>query len=443
MDSRCTFQLTFWIPALVCLALSACSEQDQNSPGLEPQETPTDPTSAEPGEAAGDSLPPQVVVPRKTLGFELGGAVGDEALKDYHVVLGISINDKDVGELVIDLWHQEAPITTRNFLRLADEGFYDGLTFHRIMRDFMVQGGCPLANGTGKSPYGNLQAEVSDKPARDHRYGVLSMARGGSDINSASCQFFICCDDGPAHWNLDGKYSSFGRVVNGVPTLEAMASVGVSSDGRETSKPRVPVVIRFAKVVRGPPPVGEMPLVRPGMDEASGYKASRVIVQALVVECSVSGKPRSASEARALMSAYQEQIKEGADLMELAALHSDAGGVRDDVRRAVHRILAPGVRDREGDAAMREMQQGLEERLRQAGQQLAAKEIGREEYVKISKGLNSELGEYLTTVRWRPAQEFPQGFLDVAFGLDVGESGLVEYHPALAPRGLTLLKRSE
>ncbi len=428
---------------MACLALSACGGSDQNPAGLEPQNTPPDPVSAEPGEPVEDSLPPQVVAPRKTLGFEPGGAVGDEALKDYHVVLGVDINNTDVGELVIELWHQEAPLTTRNFLRLADEGFYDGLTFHRIMRDFMVQGGCPLANGTGSSPYGNLQPEFSDKPGRDHRYGVLSMARGGSDINSASCQFFICCDDGPAHWNLDGKYSSFGRVVNGVPTLEAMASVGVSSDGRETSKPRVPVVIRFAKVVRGPPPVGEMPLVRPGRDEASGYVASRVIVQALVVQCSASGQPRSAAEAQALMSAYQEQIKGGADLLDLAALHSDAGGVRDDVRRAVHRILAPGVRDREGDVAMRELQQALEERLRQAGQQLAAKELSREEYVEISKGLNSELGEYLTTVRWRPAHEFPQGFLDVAFGLEVGAFGLVEYHPALAPRGFTLLKRIE
>ena len=77
---------------------------------------------------------------------------------------------------------------------------------------------------------------------------------------------------------------------------------------------------------------------------------------------------------------------------------------------------------------MRKLQPALEERLRQAGQQLAAKELRREEYAEISKGLNSELGEYLTPMRWSPAHEFPQGFLDVAIGLEVAAFGLVEYH---------------
>ena len=427
---------------LLFLPLGSCSDPAAPSdPGQQETGAPDDPSLDLTGDPA--SKAPKQAGTRTSLGFELEGAVAEEDLGNYHVVLGIDINGKDVGDLTVELWSDAAPITTRNFLRLADEGFYDGLTFHRIMRDFMVQGGCPDGTGMGNSPYGKLQAEFSDLPERDHRYGVLSMARMGSDDNSASCQFFICCDDGPAHWNLDGKYTSFARLTNGVSTLEAMASVGVMPAGRETSKPTVPVVIREARVVQGPALKGDIPLVRPGQDGSSGHKSSRVIVQALVVECSASGKPRDPKQAAELMAGYQAQIKNGADLMELAAQFSDAGGVRDDVRRAVHRILAPGTRDREGDVAIRELQQSLQETLRVAGERRNNHEITPEQYGEISKGLNRELGEYLTTTRWRPANEFPPGFVAVALDLEVGETRLVEFDAALAPRGYTLLKRVE
>lgn len=431
--------------ALMCLlflSLGSCSDPAvPTDPARGETGSPDDP-SADRTEDLG-SKTPQPAGTRTSLGFELEGAVAQEDLGNYHVVMGIDINGKDVGDLTVELWSDAAPITTRNFLRLADEGFYDGLTFHRIMRDFMVQGGCPDGTGMGNSPYGKLQAEFSDLPERDHRYGVLSMARMGNDPNSASSQFFICCDDGPAHWNLDGKYTSFARLTNGVSTLEAMASVGVMSTGRENSKPTVAVVIREARVAQGPAPKGDMPLVRPGEDGASGHKNSRVIVQALLVACSASGKPRDPKQAAELMAGYQAQIASGVDLMELAAQFSDAGGVRDDVRRAVHRILAPGTRDREGDVAIRELQQSLQETLRLAGERRNNKEITPEQYAEISQGLNSELGEYLTTTRWRPANEFPPGFLAAALDLEVGETRLVEFDAALAPRGYTLLKRVE
>ena len=103
-------------------------------------------------------------------------------------------------------------------------GFYDGLTFHRIIRSFMVQGGDPTGTGMGNGPYGTILAEFSDAPERAHGYGVLSMARMGNDENSASCQFFICCDEGPSVWGLDGNYASFGGVTSGLAALEALAS---------------------------------------------------------------------------------------------------------------------------------------------------------------------------------------------------------------------------
>jgi peptidyl-prolyl cis-trans isomerase B (cyclophilin B) len=431
--------------ALICLLFlphGSCSDPVAPADPAQPEtDSPDAPSAAHTEGPASHASKPAGT--RTTLGFELDGAVPEDDLGNFHVVLGIDINGKDVGDLTVELWTDAAPVTTRNFLRLADEGFYDGLTFHRILRDFMVQGGCPDGTGMGNSPYGKLQAEFSDLPERDHRYGVLSMARMGNDPNSASSQFFICCDDGPAHWNLDGKYTSFARLTDGVSTLEAMASVGVMSTGRENSKPTVPVVIREARVVPGPAPEGNMSLVRPGQDEGEGHGNARVIVQALVVGCSASGKPRDPKQAAELMAGYQTQIENGAEFMDLAAQFSDAGGVRDDVRRAVHRILAPGTRDREGAVAIRELQQSLQEKLRLAGERRNKHEITPEQYREISKGLNLELGDYLTTTRWRPSHEYPPGFLEVALDLEVGEIRLVEFDAALAPRGYTLLKRVE
>lgn len=434
--------LTHFLSATLCFGLAACGEEGAQDPLELVDSPPGQPATNSQGEGQESSSP---VSPgfRGNLGFEPGGSVGDDALGEFHVVLSVDINDKPVGDLVIDLWHGAAPVTSRNFLRLVDEGFYDGLKFHRILRDFMIQGGCPLSNGTGNSAHGQIVAEFSDDPERDHRYGVISMARMGSDPDSASCQFFICCDDGPKLWNLDGKYSSFGRVVSGVHTLEAIASVAVVNGRGEVSTPNVPITIREAQVVRGPALAGSQPLVRPGKDPEAQYKSPRVIVESLLVACNHAGQPRTVDSGEALVNSYHAQVQAGADLIQLAVQHSDARGVDQDSRRAIHRVLAPNVRDREGDAAVRELQQRLEQELTGAAKRLQAQEITREEYVTISKGLNLELTEHMFSERWRPAREFPAGFLEIALDLDVGELGIVSYHAALAPRGFTLLRRIE
>lgn len=123
----------------------------------------------------------------------------------------------------LELDPASAPITCANFEKLVSEGFYDGLTFHRIIRGFMIQGGDPLGNGRGGSKehiVGEFRSNGYSNPIV-HKRGVISMARA-MDPNSASSQFFIIHADAP---HLDGNYAAFGHVVEGMDTVDEIASV--------------------------------------------------------------------------------------------------------------------------------------------------------------------------------------------------------------------------
>lgn len=122
------------------------------------------------------------------------------------------------GNFAIELYPHLAPITVRNFLKLCKEGFYNGLTFHRVIPGFMMQGGCPKGDGSGVSKYGTIKGEFSDLK---HERGIVSMARSESP-DSASCQFFICFAACPF---LDGKYAAFGKVIEGLDTIQKIEKV--------------------------------------------------------------------------------------------------------------------------------------------------------------------------------------------------------------------------
>lgn len=142
------------------------------------------------------------------------------------------------GTMKLRFLPDKAPKHVENFLDLAEKGFYDGLSFHRIIDGFMIQGGCPKGTGTGDGPR-RLKAEFNDTP---HELGVLSMARA-SDPNSASCQFFICLGDCDF---LDGKYTAFGKLDDpaSVETLKKIGKVPVRDAGTgEKSSPVQPVKI--------------------------------------------------------------------------------------------------------------------------------------------------------------------------------------------------------
>ena len=120
-----------------------------------------------------------------------------------------------------ELYPEIAPITVANFEKLANEGFYDGLTFHRVIPGFMIQGGCPLGNGTGGPGYsikGEFAANGVNNDLR-HTRGVLSMARA-MDPDSAGSQFFIMVEDAP---HLDGQYAAFGKITEGIEVVDKIA----------------------------------------------------------------------------------------------------------------------------------------------------------------------------------------------------------------------------
>ena len=132
--------------------------------------------------------------------------------------------DTSEGLVVVELWDDVAPGHVENFAKLADQGFYNGLCFHRVISGFMIQGGCPEGTGTG-GPGWNIPAEFND---RQHEEGVLSMARS-QDPNSAGSQFFVCLDRCP---HLDGQYSAFGKVVDGIEAVRTIGSTATDPGDR-------------------------------------------------------------------------------------------------------------------------------------------------------------------------------------------------------------------
>ena len=134
----------------------------------------------------------------------------------------MEIEVQDYGTIALELDADAAPITVTNFIELAKSGFYDGLTFHRIIEGFMIQGGDPKGNGTGGSENpikGEFEAN-GVKNSISHKRGVISMARQASNYNSASSQFFIMHKDNDT---LDGGYAAFGHVTSGIEVVDAIA----------------------------------------------------------------------------------------------------------------------------------------------------------------------------------------------------------------------------
>ncbi len=182
----------------------------------------------------------------------------------------VVIEVKKYGKITIELYEKYAPETVANFLSLAEDGFYDGLIFHRVISGFMIQGGDPLGTGTGGSDT-DIKGEFSNNDVYNpltHERGVISMARNGSgyesyitgyglklsdlpaaaqeDIrrayNSASSQFFICHDDAP---HLDGNYAAFGRVISGMDVVDEIAALKTDTN----DKPLTTVTIKRVYIV--------------------------------------------------------------------------------------------------------------------------------------------------------------------------------------------------
>ncbi|MFH1421945.1 MAG: peptidylprolyl isomerase [Planctomycetota bacterium] len=128
-----------------------------------------------------------------------------------------AVIETNFGKIVFRFYFNDAPNTCENFITLTEKGFYDNLTFHRVVRRFVIQGGCPVGNGTGDPGY-NIKAEFNSKK---HLKGSVAMARS-DHRDSAGCQFYICLAPQP---KLDNKYTVFGQVIEGIDVVDKIGSV--------------------------------------------------------------------------------------------------------------------------------------------------------------------------------------------------------------------------
>ncbi len=183
--------------------------------------------------------------------FVIGGGTGkkeekmnQETLKGTHK---IEIVIKDYGTIKAELYADIAPITVTNFLKLVNEGFYNGLTFHRVVSGFMIQGGDPNHNGSGGSSE-NIKGEFAANGVENslsHTRGTISMARA-TNPDSASSQFFIMHED---NQGLDGNYAAFGRVTEGIEIVDEICEkTPVEEDGESVSIENQPVIEKIIEV---------------------------------------------------------------------------------------------------------------------------------------------------------------------------------------------------
>ncbi len=159
-----------------------------------------------------------------------------------------SSSNVDGDSFVITLYPDVAPITCENFEKLVEEGFYNGLTFHRVVENFMAQGGDPNGDGTGQSDE-TIKGEFSANGVENtlsHTRGVVSMARS-NDMDSASCQFFICYTDCSF---LDGQYAAFGEVTEGMDVVDSFLEVERSMNSMgEEAIPNTDIIMEEVKMI--------------------------------------------------------------------------------------------------------------------------------------------------------------------------------------------------
>lgn len=172
-------------------------------------------------------------------------------MKLYRRTIEVVLEMEKFGNITLELYPDLAPITVENFVNYVNEGFYDGLTFHRVIESFMLQGGDPTGTGVGDPSLTTIKGEFAANGVKNNlsfERGVIGMARGTS-YDSASSQFFICHEDSDF---LDGEYAAFGRVIDGMPVVDTLAACDkttkIDAEGNRY-EPAEPIVIVKAYVV--------------------------------------------------------------------------------------------------------------------------------------------------------------------------------------------------
>ena len=197
---------------------------------------------------AGQNTKGDIVVTENADGVQTAATVEPAPVQSGFVATDyVQIDIENYGSITAELYGEEAPITVKNFMGLVDSGFYDGLTFHRIIDGFMIQGGDPLGNGTGGSST-KIKGEFAANGVENeisHVRGVLSMARSSAN-NSASSQFFIMHADADY---LDGNYAAFGRVLSGIEVVDAVVKgTPVTDDNGTVAKANQPKITSIKRI---------------------------------------------------------------------------------------------------------------------------------------------------------------------------------------------------
>jgi cyclophilin family peptidyl-prolyl cis-trans isomerase len=429
---------------LFLAALLAASCARETAPAAAPPASA--PAAAEQQPAAQPGPPASYKLRREPdFHFEDREKVGDAQLAEFHVVMKVSVDGKDAGEIVFALWPEKAPNTVRNFLRYCDEGFYDGLLFHRILRDFMIQGGSPTNDGAGNGPNGPVKGEFSLDPRWNHRYGVLSMARS-NDPDSASSQFFLCCGESASTAGLNGKYTSFGRMVAGVAALEAVAGVPTAPNpmSGERSRPLKKAAIVEARAVKGAAPAPEEKIERPPppLDGPPVIAVQHVLIG---FAGSPAGGSRSKEEAAALAAELLERARKGEDFSALVKQYSADPVDPKDPQPGVYRITAAGASDPYLYQGIVQRQSMMATLLAEAEQKLRAGEITNRQWLQELSKQEAAQGvrAFVQGARSFGRDELVPAFGDVGFALEVGGVGLAPYDDKTSPFGWHVIKRVE
>ncbi len=371
-----------------------------------------------------------------------GTSTSDEQLGDFHVSLQISIDGDDAGSMTLRLWPHIAPKTVRNFLTIASSGFYDGLTFHRVLREFMVQAGCENGRGDGAGPLPAIPGEFSKSEEARHVYGTLSMARG-SDPDSAGAQFFIVCDDGPQAWSLDGAYASFGQVVDGVKTLEAIAAVPVASNPRgEVSVPRKSVIIVKASVLEGGLPDAK-PVVAPAREQDSIGWPNTVEVQTLLIAVSGGKLPSENTLAQAEKRAGELLVlaqKEGADFDALVREYSDDPAQKGAQEPVGYMFANEGSHPKQGQREVYDLNVDFKLKVRELGEANQDGPLTSQQLEAQERALQVEFWRQVRAKAFIP-RSVRRALSDRAFEMEVGQVRLIPRDPARTLEGFYLMKR--
>ncbi|MCP5020867.1 MAG: hypothetical protein GY930_03735 [bacterium] len=371
-----------------------------------------------------------------------GTSTSDEQLGDFHVSLQISIDGEDAGTMTLRLWPHIAPKTVRNFLTITSSGFYDGLTVHRILRGFMAQAGCENGRGDGVGPLPAIPGEFSNAEEARHVYGTLSMARS-SDPDSAGAQFFVICNDGPPAWSLDGAYASFGQVVDGEKTLEAIAAVPVARNPEgEVSVPLKSVVIVKASVLGGGLSDAK-PVVAPAREQDSIGWPNTVEVQTLLIAVSGGMLPSENTLAQAEQRAGELLLlaqEDGADFDALVREHSD-DPVQKGAQEPVGYMFAnEGSHPKQGQREVYDQGHDFQMKLGELGKAYQEGTLTAQQHEFQEHALQVKFGRIVRSKTFIPRSQ-RQALADRAFEMKVGQVRLIPRDPARTLEGFYLMKR--